>query len=553
MKDLDKFKNEMNLSGQNVYVGHRYVPKIMGDWDNSKIYEPLSIVQYQGNSFTSRQYVPSGVEITNEEYWASTGNYNAQVEQYRQDVRDLDNEINNINDEVINARDGEATLNDRLDKEKQKLEIIESDRAISPDDFEGTDLLKVQKAVDEAITSKNAIRLTRMYDLTGGTIMINKVLEDRYPIRFIGEGGGFHKGDSGYMFSTDKTTDGGWTGDIYFDSVRFTGSQGTGTIGLNGDKILRVKFNNCFSNGLDVLVKAAISYLQSYHFNGGTFTHFSGEGFIQTPCSFDLQFGGGMIVEKAETFFTQIPMVTGGYSDVLLNTRISDVTIEGLSGYAFYFKRAQTLKIDGIYFEKNKLGDIHFSNGTYENVKIANIRNYESVAGDKNGVVYMDGVFRETSIEHIYSEMLPAVYSLISTNSRNVSASNLYARSRVDGVITQLPPVYDANNKIKQYKADAVTTTANSVITTDFNGFKRHVTASKGTVAGMSFKMFYFKFQFPLSEKFVFSVVTKDAYLNSSGVTILDDDKNTAVVRIRNEQAEDITSTIYLTALELKE
>ena len=114
MQDLDKFKNEMNLSGKNVYVGHRYVPKIMGDWDNTQIYEPLSIVQYQGNSFTSRQYVPSGIEITNEDYWASTGNYNAQLEFYRQ-------EVSNVNSEVANARNGEANLKARLDKDKQEV------------------------------------------------------------------------------------------------------------------------------------------------------------------------------------------------------------------------------------------------------------------------------------------------------------------------------------------------------------------------------------------------------------------------------------------------
>src|SRR5699024_2943233 len=100
MQDLDKFKNEMNLSGQNVYVGHRYKPKMFGEWDKTKLYEPLSIVQYQGNSFTSRQYVPVGIEITNEEFWASTGNYNAQVEQYRQDVVNLGNDINNFNNEI---------------------------------------------------------------------------------------------------------------------------------------------------------------------------------------------------------------------------------------------------------------------------------------------------------------------------------------------------------------------------------------------------------------------------------------------------------------------
>ena len=107
MQDLDEFKNEMNLSGKNVYVGHRYVPKIMGDWDNTKIYEPLSIVQYQGASYTSRQYVPSGIEITNEEYWSLTGNYNAQIEQYRQDVVNLGNDMN--------------TLSKRLNKEYQNV------------------------------------------------------------------------------------------------------------------------------------------------------------------------------------------------------------------------------------------------------------------------------------------------------------------------------------------------------------------------------------------------------------------------------------------------
>ena len=95
MQDLDKFKNEMNLSGKNVYVGHRYVPKIMGEWNNENIYEPLSIVQYQGASYTSRQYVPVGIEITNEDFWVVTGNYNAQVEQYRQDVRNLSEQYEN--------------------------------------------------------------------------------------------------------------------------------------------------------------------------------------------------------------------------------------------------------------------------------------------------------------------------------------------------------------------------------------------------------------------------------------------------------------------------
>lgn len=56
------------------------------DWDKTKTYEPLTIVYYQGNSYTSRQSVPAGVDITDTTYWALTGNYNAQIEQYRKET-----------------------------------------------------------------------------------------------------------------------------------------------------------------------------------------------------------------------------------------------------------------------------------------------------------------------------------------------------------------------------------------------------------------------------------------------------------------------------------
>lgn len=56
------------------------------DWDNTKTYEPLTIVYHQGNSYTSCQSVPAGVDITDTTYWALTGNYNAQIEQYRKET-----------------------------------------------------------------------------------------------------------------------------------------------------------------------------------------------------------------------------------------------------------------------------------------------------------------------------------------------------------------------------------------------------------------------------------------------------------------------------------
>ena len=104
--------------GTRQYIGARYVP-IFGrkgedstQWDNSAPYEPLTIVFYQGNSFTSRQYVPAGVDINNTAYWASTGIYNAQIEQYRQEVLTFDARITKLETDLPAL---DTTLTNKID------------------------------------------------------------------------------------------------------------------------------------------------------------------------------------------------------------------------------------------------------------------------------------------------------------------------------------------------------------------------------------------------------------------------------------------------------
>ena len=112
--------------GTRQYIGARYVP-IFGrkdeesiEWDNSAPYEPLTIVLYQGNSYTSRQYVPVGVEITNQEFWAITGNYNAQVEMYRRETaaaREIaNNALATANNALAAANDAQDDINALLPK-----------------------------------------------------------------------------------------------------------------------------------------------------------------------------------------------------------------------------------------------------------------------------------------------------------------------------------------------------------------------------------------------------------------------------------------------------
>jgi chromosome segregation ATPase len=78
-----------------MYVGARYVPKFADpiEWDTERGYESLTIVTYKGESYTSKCPVPPGIDIKNERYWALTGAYNAQVEEYKNQVKDLSEQV----------------------------------------------------------------------------------------------------------------------------------------------------------------------------------------------------------------------------------------------------------------------------------------------------------------------------------------------------------------------------------------------------------------------------------------------------------------------------
>ena len=106
------------------YIGARYVPLFADPltWDSTKTYEPLTVVMYQGNSYTSRQSVPAGIEITNESYWAQTGNYNAQIEAYRQEVVAYNGRISTLESDLPSTDfDSENTVKDYIDDVDDKL------------------------------------------------------------------------------------------------------------------------------------------------------------------------------------------------------------------------------------------------------------------------------------------------------------------------------------------------------------------------------------------------------------------------------------------------
>lgn len=96
------------------YVGARYVPKIMGEWNKALQYEALSVVTYMGNSFTSKVPVPANVEINNTDYWVNTGNYNAQVEEYRKEALAAKELANNTNSNLQAFKTNQTNTNTEL-------------------------------------------------------------------------------------------------------------------------------------------------------------------------------------------------------------------------------------------------------------------------------------------------------------------------------------------------------------------------------------------------------------------------------------------------------
>lgn len=96
------------------YVGARYVPKIMGEWNKALQYEPLSVVTYMGNSFTSKVPVPANVKIDNTDYWVNTGNYNAQVEEYRKVTLETKELANNTNTDLQTFKKNQTTTNNEI-------------------------------------------------------------------------------------------------------------------------------------------------------------------------------------------------------------------------------------------------------------------------------------------------------------------------------------------------------------------------------------------------------------------------------------------------------
>lgn len=236
--------------------------------------------------------------------------------------------------EIIN----EALFESKLDK--AEFEKFKNTHEISPDDYDGTDFQKVQKAIDDAVKNNFAVRFARVYDITGDTIVIDKhYQETREPTALIGAGGGLLKRDSGYMFTGKENN----TGDIYTSNMRFYGSRNN-TVVWNGNRIIRVNSLNDYYHKIKVF-EAKERFAQSIKMLNFTVVYNDGWAF-EWKNSFDVILQG--MIEHGESGIRNTSFTNNPDN---FNLKI-DCCIEGMKGTAISLGSCGSTTISG-YQEAN--------------------------------------------------------------------------------------------------------------------------------------------------------------------------------------------------------
>lgn len=164
------------------YIGARYVP-VFADplqWDDTRIYEPLTMVQNQGETYISRTAVPIGIDILNDDYWVFLTNWNAQIEQYRQEVLTFDDRITENANDISDIEDAIDGINDDITNINDDISAIESDDWVTENRI-SDNAVTTDKISNNAITNdKIAEDEITLNKLTNGSSSIGTKMAANY-------------------------------------------------------------------------------------------------------------------------------------------------------------------------------------------------------------------------------------------------------------------------------------------------------------------------------------------------------------------------------------
>ena len=154
------------------YIGARYIHMFADpiEWDSSLVYEPLTVVQYEGGSYVSRREVPAGIELSNTDYWILWADFNAQLQHYIDVVNTFDGRIDSLEDALpIADFDSVDTVDARFDAIEAKLPAS---------DFDSTNTIKA--AIDAEVAARSNADDVFTQDITDINTALAKTVSKQF-------------------------------------------------------------------------------------------------------------------------------------------------------------------------------------------------------------------------------------------------------------------------------------------------------------------------------------------------------------------------------------
>lgn len=98
------------------YIGARYVPRFLGTYDVTQIYDALDVVDNgSGTSYIARKTVPAGTSLTNTDYWFVYGASSGAIYDLQTRMGVAENDIDAAETNIINLQKNKAPeLKDRV-------------------------------------------------------------------------------------------------------------------------------------------------------------------------------------------------------------------------------------------------------------------------------------------------------------------------------------------------------------------------------------------------------------------------------------------------------
>ena len=255
--------------------------------------------------------------------------------------------------EIIEARNGRATLADRLEEDSDKIESVHAivdKSAVNLADFgvvaDGVtdDTEAMQLAINEAIATKKQINVKGNVNIQG-TLYINKSFEHREPLVFVGRGT-ITKNNSGVLFTNNVYN---YAGNVRFINITFKSNEGANVKIFDPKQLIRVYFLACdFLNVDHLMVSTGGDYAQTIYLTQCVIV--GGEGyFIDLGTSYDVSILHS-VVEHRDSLYK-----CTGTSYTL---RINNNVIEGMTGKVLEFTHGPNFSVRDNYFEGNTQGTI---------------------------------------------------------------------------------------------------------------------------------------------------------------------------------------------------